>query len=101
MNTTLKKGKRYDVDSIRLVAWKNGDEHTNDSYSLWDYFDANGRYLGPDKFGVEPFVEVEKTIYVVEVKAIGGWTRHSTHVTRQDAIDQADLVHGRIKKEEE
>ena len=35
-------------------------------------------------------------IYVVEVEAIGGWTTHSTHESYRDAVDQADMVHGRI-----
>jgi hypothetical protein len=34
--------------------------------------------------------------YEVEVRAIGGWTRHSSHASYKDAVDQADLVHGRI-----
>ena len=32
----------------------------------------------------------------VEVKSIGGYTTHSTHDCWKDAIDQADMVHGRI-----
>lgn len=36
------------------------------------------------------------TTYTVEVKAIGGWTAHSTHDNYRDAVDQADMVHGRI-----
>jgi len=35
-------------------------------------------------------------MYTVEVKAIGGWTRHSDHDSYGDAVDQADLVHGRV-----
>ena len=35
-------------------------------------------------------------MYTVEVKAIGGWTRHSEHDSYCDAVDQADLVHGRV-----
>lgn len=35
-------------------------------------------------------------MYTVEVKAIGGWTRHSVHATYSDAADQCDMVHGRI-----
>lgn len=35
-------------------------------------------------------------MYVVEVKAIGGWTVHSSHASYRDAVDQCDMVHGRI-----
>lgn len=35
-------------------------------------------------------------MYRVEVKAIGGWTQHSTHDSYRDAVDQADMVHGRV-----
>ena len=34
--------------------------------------------------------------YTVEVKAIGGWTRHSEHESYRAAVDQADMVHGRV-----
>ena len=32
----------------------------------------------------------------VEVKSIGGYTTHSTLTSWKDAVDQADMVHGRI-----
>ena len=32
----------------------------------------------------------------VEVNTIGGYTLHSTHDCWNDAVDQADMVHGRI-----
>ena len=35
-------------------------------------------------------------MYMVEVKAIGGWTRHSEWASYRDAVDQADMVHGRV-----
>lgn len=38
-------------------------------------------------------------MYEVEVKAIGGWTRHSEHENYGDARNQADLVHGRVTHE--
>lgn len=34
--------------------------------------------------------------YKVEVKAIGGWTHHSEHESYRDALDQAEMVHGRV-----
>lgn len=38
----------------------------------------------------------EMKMYKVEVKAIGGWTTHSTHDSYRDAADQADMVRGRV-----
>ena len=35
-------------------------------------------------------------MYTVEVKAIGGPTTHSTHDSSRDAVDQADMVSGRV-----
>jgi hypothetical protein len=35
---------------IEMVGWPDG----GDSYSVWDYFDRDGSYLGPDEFGIEP-----------------------------------------------
>ena len=40
-------------------------------------------------------MEIQK-MYAVEVNAVGGWTRHSEHTSYRDAVNQADLVHGRI-----
>ena len=37
-------------------------------------------------------------MYKVEVKAIGGWTLHSEHRSYRDAVDQADMVRGRVVK---
>ena len=34
--------------------------------------------------------------YPVEVKTDGGWTLHSTHESYRDAVDQSDMVHGRV-----
>lgn len=48
--TKLVKGEKYDVDSLVVSGW------TGDSDGLFyaDYFDADGRYKGPDAEGVEP-----------------------------------------------
>jgi hypothetical protein len=35
-------------------------------------------------------------MFAVEVKAIGGFTQHSTHASYRDAVDQADMVRGRV-----
>jgi hypothetical protein len=39
--------------------------------------------------------------YTVEVKAIDGYTTHSTHDSYRDAIDQADMVKGRVAGDRE
>jgi len=35
-------------------------------------------------------------MFAVEVKAIDGYTTHSTHDSYRDAVDQADMVRGRV-----
>lgn len=35
-------------------------------------------------------------MYHVEVQAIDGWTRHTSWESYRDAVDQADMVHGRV-----
>ena len=46
----LEKGKIYRRSAVELA------EALPDGYHLDDYFDADGRYLGPDADGVEPEV---------------------------------------------
>ena len=38
-------------------------------------------------------------MYTVEVKSVSGWTQHSEYTSFRDAVDQADMVHGRIAGE--
>jgi len=35
-------------------------------------------------------------MYQVQVAAIDGWTDHSEHASYRDAVDQADMIHGRV-----
>ena len=36
-------------------------------------------------------------MYAVIVKTtVGSWTAHSTHASKSEAQDQADMVHGRV-----
>jgi hypothetical protein len=35
-------------------------------------------------------------MYTVQVKVGGEYTLHSTHDSYRDAVDQADMVHGRV-----
>lgn len=64
---SLVKGRQYDVSNLRLLGWTDGlcsysdldrdyGGH-NDGYNFRDYFDADGRYLGPDEFGIQPICE--------------------------------------------
>ena len=51
-SAVLTIGQRYDLDTLVPAGWNTSD---HDGYDCWDYFDAEGTYLGPDEFGVEPF----------------------------------------------
>ena len=64
----LKEGEVYCMDDIELTGWSIAgvslaDDDRFEGYSLWEYFDSRepyvlGRYKGPDKYGVEPTVDV-------------------------------------------
>ena len=53
---TLEKGNVYDPSKMELLGWTNGDGSGSMGYNFADYFDADGRYLGPDCCGIEPDV---------------------------------------------
>lgn len=38
-------------------------------------------------------------MYIVKVKAIGGYTTHSQHESYRDAMDQADMIHGTVESD--
>jgi hypothetical protein len=50
--TTLITGHTYDNAGLELVGWAH--DVYDEGYDCWAYFDADGRYLGPDQHGVEP-----------------------------------------------
>lgn len=59
----LQQGKAYDVTALKFTGWTGSesiyDDQGNrnpgmDAYNVVDYFDDDGRYLGPDMYGVEP-----------------------------------------------
>jgi hypothetical protein len=52
----LLQGHRVDVAALELVEWTPGDGSGTDGYALESYFDAEGRYLGPDAHGIAPIV---------------------------------------------
>ncbi|NBW19789.1 MAG: hypothetical protein EBR82_68630 [Caulobacteraceae bacterium] len=53
----LTVGQTYDIATLRLVGWTDGDGTGHEGYSIHDYFGADGRYLGADDHGIEPIVE--------------------------------------------
>ena len=61
MDGKLTEGERYDTGQLVLAGWTHGDGSGHESYSYWDFFDAEGRYLGPDVCGIEPLF-AESTI---------------------------------------
>jgi len=59
MKGNLEKGQEYDVEEMKLLYWQTDSKIEEDlpGYSLYGYFDDEGRYLGPDGDGVEPVVD--------------------------------------------
>jgi hypothetical protein len=51
----LTKGRRYNLDKLRLVGWTKGDGSGHEEYNVEDYF-RNDIYLGPDQHGIEPIL---------------------------------------------
>lgn len=51
---TLETGRKYDVNTLTFIAWTKGDDTSSDAYNAYDYFAADGSYLGPDQHGIEP-----------------------------------------------
>lgn len=49
----LKAGTVYDVDALEFDRWSTGDA-VYGGVSYHEFFDADGKYLGPDEDGVEP-----------------------------------------------
>ena len=52
--TKLTIGTVYDLDSLTLAGWTG----PHGGLCCWYYFDAAGRYLGPDQDGLEPLFYV-------------------------------------------
>lgn len=61
------KGQIYSVESLKLVGWTQGDGSGSEGYVLSAYFDADGRYLGPDNCGIEPIVEAAEIDEEIEI----------------------------------
>lgn len=54
--TKLEQGKQYDLSTLQLIGWTEGDGSGSEGYTLADYFDADGTYRGADVCGIEPIV---------------------------------------------
>jgi hypothetical protein len=67
--TKLTTGRQYDLGSLRLVDWTDGDGTGHEGYTLADYFDGDGKYLGPDGCGIEPIVEIATHTWTVRTDA--------------------------------
>lgn len=56
---TLTPGRCYDVTGLQLLGWTWGlgvQPPELDGYNIHDYL-PGGRYLGPDRYGVEPIFD--------------------------------------------
>jgi len=54
---TLDENETYDLDDWTHIGWTEGDGTGHEGYDHLEYFaggQAGGRYLGPDKHGIEP-----------------------------------------------
>jgi hypothetical protein len=56
MAKTLTLGKRYNTGALTCIGWTGGDGSGHDGYDCWAYF-ADGVYLGPDEYGIEPLFD--------------------------------------------
>ncbi len=63
----LEIGQKYKVDDLDLRGWKHEghlmgpkeEAKKTQGYSYFAYFDPEGKYLGPDEYGIEPEMEEE------------------------------------------
>ena len=65
----LINGKIYDLNNLTLIGWTNGNGSGHEGYNVADYFDKQGRYLGPDQDGIEPDFQADQSPTVVEILA--------------------------------
>lgn len=76
---TLKKNIPYDLNSLKLTGWTDGDGSGHDGYNVADYFGAESRYLGPDAHGIEPVFDDESAFWGEEnapmTKANAEWIK--------------------------
>lgn len=50
----LKRGRKYDLSTLEFIGWTKGDGTSTAGYSVWDYFDRDGKYLGADRHKIAP-----------------------------------------------
>lgn len=58
---TLDFGRIYSRDFIEahFVGWDTEDGEAPPGYNIWDFFMADGKYLGADSEGIEPLFSME------------------------------------------
>jgi hypothetical protein len=52
----LRKGVKYDIRNLSFKGWTRGDGTPTDGYNVYDYFESDGTYLGPDDHRISPIV---------------------------------------------
>lgn len=57
MATELKTGVRYDLSSLCLIGWTDGDGTGTEGYTVTEFFDDDGTYRGPDQHGYAPIID--------------------------------------------
>lgn len=80
MTTKLTKGQKYDTDTLTLTGWTGPHE----GLSCWDYFGADGEYLGADDDGVEPLFASDAPIRPVFVSYTDG--REESYGSFREAV---------------
>jgi hypothetical protein len=53
----LKPGNIYNWQAMTFLGWKTERLGSAYGYHLEDYFNSEGRYKGPDEYGIEPILE--------------------------------------------
>jgi len=89
----LNKGTKYDQTTLRHYGWMPANAEI-EGYNCWDYFDDDGRYLGPDQHGVEPEFEIDLTMTTQQVADAIGVTLGRVH-HRLKEIQAAGLAEKR------
>lgn len=82
----LIKGQKYDVTTLMLDGWTDEQTATDGGYQLRNYFDSEGRYLGPDSEGVEPLVTQGVQYRITEE---GGASKTIVAASMDEACDEA------------
>lgn len=64
MGTKLTTGERYNVDQLVrecFIGWSDYTGDPENTVSVFNWFDNEGKYLGPDLYGLEPLFNIPAT----------------------------------------